>query len=49
MNAETLYRVFQKKMHKVHAPQFCNLTSQCHAVLSIMFRKKLFTRRRPVS
>ena len=38
------YRVFQKKLHKVCAPQFCNRTSQSHAVFSKMFRKKLFTR-----
>jgi len=33
-----------KKLHKVYAPQFCNRTSQSHAVFSKMFRKKLFTR-----
>jgi len=38
-----IYRVFQKKLHKVYAPQFCNRTSQGHAVFSKMFRKKLFT------
>ena len=35
-----MYRVFQrKKLHKVYAPQFCNRTSQSHAVFSKMFRK----------
>jgi len=43
-----MYRVFQKKLLKVYAPQFCNRMSQSHAVFNKMFRNKLFTRQGPV-
>jgi len=45
----SIYRVFQKKLHKLYVPQFCNCTSESHVVYSKMFRKKFFTRQRTVS
>jgi len=37
------YRVLQRKMHTVYAPQFCSWMSQSRAVVSRMLRQKLFT------
>ena len=43
--SESIYRVFQQKLHKVYTLQFCSrkLTSQTYVVFSNMFSKKLFT------